>query len=134
MKSGITQVLALALLLSNVSACGPSFQEKQETLAKTLGVDVNTNARSAPFPLGYFIGKLPGSTLEEAHRLIQGYEAVYHCGGNIEVYYYYSTNDNDALRMQVGYDDDKRVIRADGEDSNSRVISIKGCPLGRLGE
>jgi len=72
--------------------------------------------------------------MEEVHRLIQGYEVAYRCPHRREVYYYYSSNDNEALRFEVSFDENQRVLGLSGEDSNSRVISINDCSPGWLGE
>jgi hypothetical protein len=91
------------------------------------------------FPLGYFQAKLPqGSTLAQVHTTVRGYKRVLHCPTgplrSLEVYYFFSTRDDVALRFEVWYDEQSELIAIQGEDSNSRHIQTDGCGPGPLSE
>jgi hypothetical protein len=125
---------ALLLLLA---ACGPPHSQQQEALAEALGIRVEGQTYSAIFPLDYFRTRLHRgtSTIDEVHEVMQGYERVLNCsdGGQREVYYYYSTEDNKALRIEVWYTGG-RLLDLNTEDDDSRTIQVKGCIPGRFGE
>ena len=72
-------------------------------------------------------------TIAEVHKLVRGYTKVFQCPESFEVYYYYSDDDQKALRFEIWYDEGKfsRII---GEDSDSRTIRIENCNPGRLSE
>ncbi len=75
-------------------------------------------------------------TIDEVHEIVQKYEWVLRCevGQQSEIYYYFSTHDDDAIRVKILYNDDWTVFRVDGEDTNSRTIRTENCVAGRLGE
>jgi hypothetical protein len=124
-------------LLLLLAACGPTRSQRQETLAEALGIRVEGQTYSAIFPLDYFRTRLHRgtSTIDEVHEEIRGYDKVVHCsvGGQREMYYYYSTEDNKALRIEVWYAG-SRLLDLNTEDDDSRTIQVEGCVPGRFGE
>jgi hypothetical protein len=112
--------------------------EQRLALASKLGIGIG---EYSPFPLGYFAATLPpGSSMEMVHMTVLGYARVVQChyanGNAREVYYFYSRNDSDALRIEIWYDELWRVTDILGEDDDSRTIYIEEgeCVPGRLGE
>jgi len=74
----------------------------------------------------------PGMNIEEVHGIIKGQKTVYFCGDLIEVYYFYSTDETEALRFEIFYDENGKYINLLGEDSNSRTINLDNCQLGQI--
>jgi hypothetical protein len=113
---------------------------QRNTLAAELGVDLWSWPRPAAFPLGYFFSVLEeGMPRQKVHQIAKGYERVLRCGPDSrgftqEVYYFYSDRDDKALRMQIEYDAQGDLYRVQGEDSNSRVFSVRNCQPGRWDE
>lgn len=112
------------------------LRKKQESLAKSLEVKIEDYPYEMTFPVGYFDSALkPGMTYDEVHSIVRGYERVYRCYGFTEIYYYFSDNDNDAIRCRVAYDDQGRFTEMDGEDPDSRTLGLgPGCSVGLLAE
>lgn len=127
-------IIFLGALLLGLSSCGPSPEEKRETLAKQLGVEVGIYEEQGPFPLGYYTVVLrKGMTIDEVHSIIQGYEKALQCKRR-EIYYYYSFGDSDVLRIEVWYDDRGIFKRVNGEDEDSPGIVTSDCNPGRIGD
>ncbi len=130
-------VLILSLLyIYPVATRKIDLRNKQEALAKNLGVNIEDHPYKVTFPVGYFDSALePGMTYDEVHRIVRGYERVYRCYGFTEIYYYYSTNHDDAIRFALVYDDQGRFKRLEGEDPDSRTLGLgPGCSRGLLKE
>lgn len=109
--------------------------KQQEKLANSLGVQIEDYPYPSSFPNGYFYIKLQsGMTINEIHAIVQGYENVYHCGDYSEIYYYYSQEDNKALRFELLYDEQGRFKQLRGEDDDSRTIRTEGCMPGLIDE
>jgi hypothetical protein len=107
------------------------YRAKQSMLADELGVKITDYENSEEFPIGYFISILqPGMNTEEVHTKIIGYEKVYNCSWWGEIYYFYSSEDNKALRFVIQYDKNLNFEYLQGEDLNSRTISISDCVPG----
>ncbi len=113
---------------------GRARKAQQEQLATNLGVSIDDYPYQGDFPAGYFYRVLkPGMTYEEVHHMVREYESVYRCFGTDEIYYYFSKNDDDALRFALYYDEEGRYVELQGEDPNSRTLSLGGCSPGLLG-
>ena len=110
------------------------YEKKQNDLARLLGVNIDEHNRTY-FPEIYFYDSLEiGMTSAEVHEVVRGYEAVYLCKENSygdyedELYYYYSLNDNKAMRFMIDYDAEGRYYDFYSEDANSRSFgSPDGC-------
>jgi hypothetical protein len=110
-------------------------------LAEELGINLLTWPWPSSFPVSYFVTVLEkGLSPEEVHEIVRDYERVVHCepnplwGGMREVYYFRSDLDDNALRMELGYDSEMRLSWSRGEDNNDRRISTSGCVAGILDE
>jgi hypothetical protein len=109
---------------------------EQKKLAQSLGVEINDYPASYAFPVGYFHEILqPNMTLNEVHTIVRGYISVYNCGYK-EVYYYFSKNDNRAIRFEVIYkpadDGEYLFLKLQTEDDNSRSIHVEKCKSGLI--
>jgi hypothetical protein len=124
----------LSLLLSACVSSPEVFSKEQEALAEALGVEAE--AYGPLFPLDYYAETLKvGDTIAEVHAAIQGYTKVLRCPSGSEVYYYFSTRDNLAVRFEVYYDDEvDHFIGLVSEDWNQRDISVLDCEPGQFGE
>jgi len=40
-------------------------------------------------------------TYDEVHSIVRGYEGVYRCYAFTEIYYWFSVDDNDAIRLDL---------------------------------
>lgn len=100
-------------------------RQQQEVLARQLGVKIEDYSDVYVFPEAYFYAVLkPGMTLDQAHAIVRGYEKVYNCFGTDEIYYYFNTNDDNALRFVITYNDQLQYEDMRGEDLNERTIGI----------
>jgi hypothetical protein len=112
-----------------------SYEKKREDLADKLGVEIQDYPDESMFPLGYFDVTLEsGMTLNEIHEIVQGYEKVLHCRTYSEIYYYFSTEDDKALRFEITYDEQMRLRRYQEEEIDSRTITTNGCDNGQIPE
>ena len=146
MKNQVRFFVILLVITIFLSGCGLlrgpywRYRQEQKTLAKELGVKISDYPGEGDFPIGYLEAKLnPGMTYEEVHQVIKGYTAVYSCGLNSdfpwEIYYYFSTDDDKAIRYEVLYDIDGILLKTISEDPNSRTIHRgTDCIPGRLGD
>jgi len=130
-------VICSSLLLGLASACRPSLEsldKERKALADRWGV--NAEDYGLYFPLDYFEAKLhKGMPIDEVHAVIKDYERVLHCRYDAEIYYYYSSDDNLALRIEVLYEPDGLFfLGVIGEDWEDGGIGIEGCEPGRIGE
>jgi len=132
----ICLLLAIIYISFSLNPYWPYWFEQRQ-LAKELGVKIDDYPSPYAFPDGYFYSVLkPGMTIGQVHNIVKGYRASYNCGLD-EVYYYFSDNDNRAIRFEVDYDyapvgDDYIFINLMTEDDNSRSIHIVGCVPGLL--
>jgi hypothetical protein len=128
----IIAILAVSYLIIFPMSKQNALKEKQEALAKSLGVKIQDYPGT--FPTNYFHAVLkPNMTLDEVHDIVRGYESVSNCYGTNELYYYFSTDKNDAIRFMLFYDEQGYFVRLEGEDPNSRTLSLgSGCPNGLL--
>ena len=56
------------------------YRTEQENLARELGVAIDNYPGAMTFPSGYFFTVVkPGTTIQEVHKIVKGYEKVYHC-------------------------------------------------------
>jgi hypothetical protein len=111
------------------------YQEEQEALANLLGVEIQDYAYDSSFPLSYYAVVLEtGTPINKVHEIVRGYEKVYHCQSYSEIYYYFSTEDDKALRFVIMYDEQLKISKIYGEDSDSRYIKTEDCDLEQLPE
>jgi len=106
--------------------------KKERDLAQRLGVDRDAYPENASFPTSYFYETLkPGiTTRKEVHEIVTEYELVLRCSWDSEVYYYYSKDDNKALRFEIWYESGK-YYKISGEDDSYR-INAESCVPGLL--
>jgi hypothetical protein len=139
----IAIALLILILVSVISTLGwnaknVALGNKQQELAATLQVKINNYIDPSGFPIGYFESVLiPGMTYEEVHKIVRGYTQVLNCIGNdegvgknddIEVYFYFSTEDTTAIKFDVWYENGK-FIHFTGYDSDAGglVMNTKGA-------
>jgi YD repeat-containing protein len=122
-------VLILSLLYYPVATRKIDLRNKQEVVAKSLEVNIEDYVYPMGFPIGYFYSVLkPGMPYDEVHSIVRGYEGGYRCYAFTEIYYYFSVDDNDAIRFRLTYDDQGRYTEMDGEDPDSRTLGLgPGC-------
>jgi hypothetical protein len=128
---GLLVMISLLLIFITLKIV---YRIKEENLAKELGIaDEDYINKYFKFPYGYYKSKIPiGMSIEGVHDTIIGYEKVYYCYRSSEVYYFFSENDDKALRIQIVYDDHLNVKRIESEDSNSRTIAVFYCEEGLI--
>ena len=138
------QTLMAVVLMLIVLVVGKNYLEERsarlqrEELARELGLDPQIHGRISYFPVNYFYKTLPpGTPISQVHQIVKGYEAVFVCGNYMEMYYYYSTSDEDAKIFTISYENNKelkqkvlRIISAD--DENSRWLPYGDCTPGLL--
>ena len=129
----------IALLLTSCIETYPrELREKQELMAQELGVKVNDYSPAIRFPWGYLrVRLIPGMSVKQVHQIIPKHEAVYRCKTDSvpsEIYYFFSKDDDKALRIEVVYDEHKRYQFLRPEDKNSARISVRNCESGYLDE
>jgi hypothetical protein len=110
------------------------YQKQQEELAQKSGVSIGDYPYPISFPEGYYFSVLEkGMSLDEIHSVITDYQTVFHCDDYAEIYYYFDTRDDKALRFRVFIDPENKTFeRLQGEDDDSRTININGCDEGVL--
>ena len=110
-----------------------SLHHEQKKLADKLGIAMKDYPYVNSYPEGYFHEVLyPGMAIQSVHSIVIGHEQVFNCYGTDELYYYFSTNDEDALRFVLHYDQEHKFVRMQGEDDDSRTLSKRGCVSGLL--
>jgi hypothetical protein len=123
--------LGLFLLLKFIKTS--TLQEMQESLALELGVEIDNFPYPKAFPAGYFYTVLQqGDSRAKVHEIVKGYSMVYHCADYSEIYYYFSTEDNKALRFEILYDEFSKFKSLHTEDHDSRTIRISNCVEGKI--
>jgi hypothetical protein len=129
-------MVSLIVITMSVLAARESKRQQElaeEELAQRIGIALADYPQVGPFPENYFYTILePGVSKDEVHSIVTEYEQVFTCYGTDELYYYYSTNDEDALRFMIHYNEESRFVRMYGEDDDSLTLSKEGCVLGRL--
>ncbi len=130
----IIAILAVSYLIILPMSKQNALKEKQEALAKSLGVQIQDYPYQSVFPAGYFYSVLkPNMPLDEVHNIVRGYESVYNCYGTDELYYYFSKDSKKAVRFALYYDEQGYFIRLEGEDPDSRTLSLSSeCSVGPL--
>lgn len=131
----LTVFVGLIVFLMQIQ--GPYMNEQKE-LAIKLGVEISDYPNTKSFPKGYFYSILKADmTVSEVHNIVKGFEKVYRCRSTgetyyREVYYYFSSRDTDALRFQIFYDLNGKLKNFQGEDEDSRTITINDCEEGLI--
>ena len=110
--------------------------QKRKVLADLMSVSLE---QYPYFPDDYFPEKLiEGMSIEEVHRIMIGYEKVYNssnCSEDsscYEVYYYFSTDENKADRIQIMYDENFAIQKIMQEDNNSKTLTTNGWDEGLI--
>lgn len=130
---GVILLLCLILVLIFSNHNSNPYKANQERLAESLGMKINEYPYADIFPENYFQSVLiKNSSIDEVHNLVVGYKKVYRCGGNIEIYYYFSDVDGEALRFKISYSNDLQYEVLQGEDEDSRYLDPIGCVEGRI--
>jgi len=124
----------LVVILSSAVLENYALAQKQKKLATDLNVKIEDYSYPLVFPLGYFESKLrPGMTVVEVHSIMTHYEIVFNCNERSELYYFFTVDDDKAVRFRIRYEGDS-YIDIQGEDDDSRRFSRDGCKVGLLGE
>jgi hypothetical protein len=115
-------------------ACNSNpYHKQQQALAEQLGVKIEDYPYPRIFPHYYFSEILrTGMSPKEVHNIVKGYDEIFVCGDYKEIYYYFSRNDDKALRLQIFYDNDHKYVSLQGEDDNSRYIKTEDCIYGGM--
>jgi hypothetical protein len=109
------------------------YQKAQEELAQQLGIQISDYPGPISFPTGYYLSILEkGMNRKEIHTIIRGYEKVYHCNQYSEIYYYFDTRDDSAIRFKVLYDSDGYYKEIIGEEPDSPTLRLDGCAEGQI--
>lgn len=125
-------ISSLIVFLWSVSFRNP-HSIKQAELANYLQVQIEDFPYQYSFPVGYFYSVLrPGMTVDEVHSIVKGYEKVLNCGASSEIYYYFSTEDSNALRLEIYYTSQGTYEDIMGEDNNSSTLWTEGCISGLI--
>jgi hypothetical protein len=123
--------------MANVASV-PALETKTGRIGQRSGcisVSIEDYPSMLYFPYGYFYERLRrGTPISEVHRIVRGYRTSYACDGDREVYYYFSTGRNRALRFEIWYHERLQVIEVAGEDEDYRWISVDNCSPGLLVE
>jgi hypothetical protein len=128
----LLSLLIMSMIVSSCASHNP-YTLDQIDLANYLRVEIEDYPYPKAFPAGYFDTVLkPGIALGEVHIIVQGYSKVLHCDAYREVYYYFSAYDQDALRIEMLYDESGRYEELREEDENSKTISTSDCSPGPL--
>jgi hypothetical protein len=139
MKKGMTVFFVILIIV--VLACSSwwivstwnPYKEQQQNLARELGVTISDYPYPSAFPEGYYYVVLSTDmSIHDVHMTIMGYEKVYHCNTNSEIYYYFSLDDKKALRFEIIYDEQGLFKEFRGEDDDSRTIRLDGCEQGLI--
>jgi len=133
MKPILVGIGLILFMISMVACTTNSYEKEREELAEYLEVDIS-EYKISNFPASYFVTVLqPGTPIDKVHAIITGYSKAYFCGDYEEIYYYFNEEDSKAFRFMVFYDDETLTFQSiQGEDSDSRYISIKDCGEGLL--
>ena len=134
-------LVTTALLAAIVLLMLPAIQHnertrKQQALAQQLGVGAAEYPYPASFPAGYFDTVLtPGMALQEVHRVVQGYDHVYHCDGDIkyELYYFFGSDNHEAILLLIDYDRQQKFEDLRSSDWDSPTLGGQACAEGLLG-
>jgi hypothetical protein len=138
MKKYPLRILFILLLCLTISTLTyyPYYKQKRdlstkrEQLAKELGVSLE---KYPYLPRDYFSDSLQkGMSIDKIHTIVIGYEKVFHNSRGQEIYYYFSTDDDKANRILIGYDRELKVMKIVQEDENSRTLTTNGWDEGLL--
>ncbi|HTY25140.1 MAG TPA: hypothetical protein VMC85_18555 [Desulfomonilaceae bacterium] len=121
---GIAAIIITCIIpVLNENINSIALRKNQQELAQYLGVKINDYEGPDVFPVMYFDSVLkPGMPSDEVHQIVRGYDQVLFCFGNTEIYYYFSTEDNTAIRFGIEYDDQGKYIRLEGENPRERLL------------
>lgn len=135
-KINFKHILLALVVMVVLTRCVNAVLEnaRERDLAQRLGIDRDAYPGKGSFPISYFYDTLkPGvTTIKEVHEIVTEYELVLRCYGTWEVYYYYSKDDDTALRFEIWYDGGK-YAKMLGED-DSYKINTESCGRGLLPE
>lgn len=138
MLSILIVVLIVTVIVLGQSANRSDIQREQQEFAESVGVRIEDYSYPGTFPLSYFDSKLSvGMSKSETHSIISGYEKVLKCNQQLvqrEIYYFFSSQDFKAIRIEVWYSDDGRFLGINSEDQDSRTIRTEECAPGLRAE
>lgn len=139
-KLSLAGILTIFLCVSCIETYPRWLRQQQASLAQELGVNMEDYGPAIRFPWGYLESQLtPGMSIREVHQLMPIHAAVYRCENNTgtvftEVYYFFSEDEDRAVRIEVIYLEDGKLRDIRPEDRNSRRLSVIGCDPGYLPE
>ncbi len=135
-RTSLFVVIIIIVALFIVSISGYiSHRLKQEHLARELGVRIHDYPGEDIFPVGYFEKVLePGLTVDQVHNMVKGYTNVFHCSKDIELYYYFSADDDKATRFAILYTNDGKLHEVISQDPNSHTLNSVVCDPGLIEE
>ena len=123
-KIRFKHVILFLVMILILFRCGDTTLEnlKQRELAQRLGVNLDAYPRTSPFPENYFLVALkPGMAKDEVHEIVREYEQVINCSGGRELYYYYSTDEADAVSFMVFYDEEGKYVDLMGRGDSGDI-------------
>ena len=139
------QIIVVVVLILIVLVVGKNYLEKRsarlqrEELARELGLDPQIHAHDQGFFIDYFYETLsPGMPISQVHQIVKGYKSSFACKDDIEMYYYYSTSDKDAMIFIINYQENARLKSKEIDylevslDPNSRWLPNGSCRPGIL--
>lgn len=139
------QILIAAVLILIVLVGSKNYLEERsarlqrEELARELGLDPQIYGRILSFPIDYFYEVLPpGTPISQVHQFVKGYKSNFVCKDYIEMYYYYSTSDKDAMIFIIYYQENAKLSSKEidfmevSTDANSRWLPNGNCTSGLL--
>jgi hypothetical protein len=110
------------------------LRPQQEKLAKELGIRIDDYPFQSEFPAGYFATVLhEGMTLAQVHRIVRGYQDVFRCYGDTEVYYFFDRENKKGVVFMIRYDPSSKFVELRGSNPFEPTISLgDDCTEGRL--
>ena len=110
------------------------YRAQQKQLAEIFEVDLK-NYRVVDFPYQYLAEKLqPGMSTKEIHQIVRGYTEAFKCKDWAEVYFYFSSNEEQAFKYKMLYENGQFESFITDDGYNSMGVSINGCERGLLDE
>ncbi len=109
------------------------YELMQSDLAEKLGVKIADYPPEEYFPESFFYSALKsGMDISEVHKIVIGYEKVFRCGKDGEIYYYFSSDGENALGFSIQYNNLGKFVELLGIDESSQPIPLDGCEPGLL--
>lgn len=115
------------------------YKLNQRRLADQLDVNVKDYSGQYTFPVSYFRTVISQEmNIEDVHKIVTGYEQVFQCGES-EVYYYFNTSDDNALKFKIYYEQrdlsgKRKFLSVFFNSEYPNIVSSDGCAPGLLEE